>query len=143
MMQMQKRQGFTLIELMIVVMVIAIIAGVALPSYTASVKRTARNEARAVLYENQLFMEQLMAANSTYLVGGNTPVLPFQQSPKGGVAKYQITLVNPMANSYTLKATPVSNFKEPLCQTFVIDHTGRKTLEGSPTMSVEACWQGK
>ena len=137
-----KQQGFSMIELMVAIVIVAIITAVALPSYQSSILRTNRNEARAVLYENQMFMEQRFAANNNY--GAVQPALPFPQSPKGGVSKYTITLVNWTPTSYQLKATPVAGYNErDICGTFVIDNTARKTLEGTHSMSSDECWQGK
>ena len=46
-----KHQGFTLIELMIVVAVVAILSSIAYPSYTEYVRRGHRAEARAGLLQ--------------------------------------------------------------------------------------------
>ncbi len=135
------QSGFTLLELMIVVAIIAIAAGVALPMYSDSVKRSSRNEARSILTENQLWMEQRMFANNTYLNGGAAPVLPFQQSPKAGKAKYRISLLAVTPNTYQMQAKPEPGI-DSKCGTFTIDHTGLRGLVGN-TLSVAECWEGK
>jgi type IV pilus assembly protein PilE len=138
----QGQQGFTLIELMLVVVIIAIISAVALPMYGEQVRRSSRNEARSIMMENQLWMEQRMTVNSTYLNNNVAPVLPYTQSPKAGRAKYRMTLTNVTAGTYTLSAIPEQGVDDK-CKTFVIDQTGLRSLSGSPTLSVEECWNGK
>lgn len=136
-----RQSGFTLIEVMITVVILALLVGVAMPSYISSVKRSMRNEARAVLVENQLWMEQRFTMNGTY--GDDSVVLPFVQSPKQGVKKYTIALEPGVTQStYTMTAKPEADVDD-LCGTFTIDQTGRKGLTGTHSMSVEECWAGK
>jgi type IV pilus assembly protein PilE len=65
------RDGFTLIELMIVVAIIAIIAAIAIPSYVGIQKRAARSEAKANLEAIALALEGYMAENNVYGRPGN------------------------------------------------------------------------
>ena len=53
-----KQTGFTLLELMITVIVIAILASIALPSYQDYLRRGYRADAKAALMENAQFMER-------------------------------------------------------------------------------------
>ena len=58
--------GFTLLELMIVVVVLGILAAIALPSYREYVRRANRAEARAALQAASQWMERAFTARGTY-----------------------------------------------------------------------------
>jgi type IV pilus assembly protein PilE len=81
---MQHEKGFTLVELMVVVMVIAILAGIALPSYNDYMLRGKFSEATGNLADLRVKMEQAYGDNRRYndpvagvgtcgVPGGNTP----------------------------------------------------------------------
>ena len=83
---MQRARGFTLIEVMIVVVVIAILASIALPSYNDYITRSTFAEAQGNLADLRVKMEQYYLDNRRYsstagggtcgVVGGNTPTVP-------------------------------------------------------------------
>lgn len=58
--------GFSLIELMVVVAVVGILAGVAYPSYTEYVRRSRLTEATAQLVEYRVRLEQYYQDNRSY-----------------------------------------------------------------------------
>lgn len=80
---MRRQQGFTIIELMIVAVVIAVLSAIALPSYTDYVTRSKLAEAYAHLSDLRVKMEQHYLDNRRYssttaggtcgITGGNTP----------------------------------------------------------------------
>jgi len=63
---MMKSRGFTLIELMIVVVIVAILAAIALPSYREAVKRGNRRAAQSVMMEIVNRQHQYFIANRAY-----------------------------------------------------------------------------
>lgn len=61
-----KSKGFTLIELMIVVVVLGVLAAIALPAYQDYTKRARRADAKTSLLELQMAMEKWRANNPSY-----------------------------------------------------------------------------
>lgn len=59
--------GFTMIELMVVLIIAAILAAVAIPSYQESVLKTRRSEGRAALMKGMQQQERYYSLHTTYL----------------------------------------------------------------------------
>lgn len=132
--------GFTLIELMIVVAIIAMLAAVALPSYSSYVERGDRAAARAGLLEAQQFMERFYVANDSYALdkAGNAVALPARlQSVPAESPKYTLAVNAPAANSFTLTATPIRAVSR--CGNLTLTNTGVRGITGSGT--VADCWK--
>ena len=66
-----KNQGFTLIELAIVVAVVAILAAIALPAYKDQIRKSRRNDAKTALMDLALQQEKWRANNTTYAAIGS------------------------------------------------------------------------
>lgn len=132
--------GFTLIEVMITVAIVAILAAVALPSYRDYVIRGNIPEATSRLATRQVQMEQYFQDNRTY-VGGpactadNTNAL-FNFSCAGAGA--------PTATTYVLSAVGKGSMAG---FTFTINQTGAKTTGAVPSgwsaPSPNNCWTTK
>ncbi|HEX5484821.1 MAG TPA: type IV pilin protein [Limnobacter sp.] len=126
-----KVSGFTLIEMVITMAILAIIATLAFPAYSDYVMRSRRSEAQGLMMELAQYMEQQHLSNGRYTNSNNTaPNLPFTQSPKTGVARYTIKLTDITANSYTLTA---SSSDDP-CSPMSIDQSGNQTSK------IAGCW---
>lgn len=87
---MRSARGFTLIELMITVAVIAVLSAIALPSYTDYVTRSKLAEAYAHLSDLRVKLEQSYLDNRRYSdsVGGGTCGIPGGNTPTVSGAKY-------------------------------------------------------
>ena len=104
---MRTASGFTLIELMITVAVVAILAAIAVPSYIQYIQRGKISEAVSNLSGARLQLEKYFADNRNYGTGGNCGVA----MPSGANAKYftitcQATNIDAGGNvlGYLLKA---------------------------------------
>jgi type IV pilus assembly protein PilE len=131
--------GFTLIEVMIVVSVVALLSAIALPSYQEYVRRAHRAHAQATLVQAAQWMERAAVVIGTYP--------PADQIPAGLLLvegqRYNVVAVSNGA-TYTLTATPVAGQATDPCAAYQLDQTGRRgqTQAGSyaPTLAADACW---
>ena len=127
-------RGFTLIELMITVAVVAILAAVALPSYQDHVRKSRRAQAKADLVEVAQLLERYHTVQNTYV--GFT--MPFEQSPRDGTSRYTVTLSGESASAFTLTAAPAGEAQsKDKCGTMTLDQAGRKTPDNA---TVVGCW---
>ncbi len=119
----KRNQGFTLIELMIVVAVVGILSAIAYPSYTEYVRRGHRADARAGLLQAQQWLERAATATGQY----PTDALPSALTWASDTSKrYTIAITSPTSTSYTLTATPKSPGPQASdkCGTYTLSNTG-------------------
>ncbi|MBN2332049.1 MAG: prepilin-type N-terminal cleavage/methylation domain-containing protein [Deltaproteobacteria bacterium] len=102
------KQGFTLVELMITVAILAVLATVAIPLYRNYLNRARQSDAIIGLKASQMAQEQFFSENNRYcdticlLPGfGNTNVNSFNK----GV--YTLTVNNSAATTFVLEALAV------------------------------------
>ena len=137
-----RKNGFTLIELMIVVAVIGIIAAIAYPSYIDSVRKSRRAEAKTALMEIAQKMESFYARNGRYTkTDGSKPDLAtdLNAPTESENGYYSMEIDSATTTTYTLKASPKgdqANDKDPndtskKITAFYLSHTGEKTYDGS------------
>ncbi len=133
-------RGFTLIEAMIVVAIVAILVAVAYPAYVDQMRKSRRADAQAVLMEAAQFMERFHTENFRYdrNVAGVAVALPaaLAQAPKDGATKYyDVSLQAVAAQTYTLRAVPKGAQATDPCGTLRLDNLGRKTG------GQDGCWR--
>ena len=129
-------RGFSLIELMIVVAIVAILVAIAYPNYTDSVRRSNRSDGRAALMQAAQNLERYFTENNTYLGATiaedpDTDIWATDTSTEG-----YFTLdfsVVPTATTYTLRATAVGpQARDEDCAQLTLTHLGVR--------SPDDCW---
>mgnify|MGYP001215710884 CR=1 FL=1 len=155
-----RMRGFTLIELMIVVVVVAILAAVAIPSYRDYVIRSKRSAAKQVLMEAAQYLERNYTAAGCYnfadtpscmAQSGSATVQPstLLRAPSEGRQSYAVSWAySNSGTQYTLTATPCADagdcpasaetsFRDPACGALTLTQTGLRGADGD----LATCWQ--
>jgi type IV pilus assembly protein PilE len=109
----RRASGFTLIELMIVVTILAIIAAVGYPNYTSYVKNGARQAAQTEMVQMASLQEKIFLNSNSYTANLTTAYTGQSAGGLGNTTgksadgKYTYSLTA-TANTYTLTATPTT-----------------------------------
>lgn len=132
-----RSRGFTLIELMIAVAIIAILAAVALPGYQSHVRKSRRTVAAACLQEMAQQMERRYTTQMTYT--GATPPQVSCASDLQPFYTLQFASSQPTTTTFVLQAIPQGGqASDETCMTLSLDHQGVRERSGSG--DVKSCW---
>ncbi|MCC6201795.1 MAG: type IV pilin protein [Gammaproteobacteria bacterium] len=154
---MRGQSGFTLIELMIVVVVVGILAAIAYPSYRQYGVRTNRAAATADLAMLSQWMEREFTATGAYDDSPNENdgdlrvALPFASSPQEDpTPAYNLSVDNLTATTFRVVATPIGSQADhdAGCAVLSLDNAGVKCIQDGASCSnvaderaaVDACW---
>ena len=143
----KKSSGFTLIELMIVVIIVAVLLTVALPAYQDSVLRSNRTAAKGTLMNVLSREEQYFINNKVYTVNLSSIGLPASyyidnqaEAVAAGDSVYKIELIN-LSTFTGVQAVPQNvQVKDSNCMTLTLSRTGAKTASGNFSSDPSQCW---
>lgn len=125
-------KGFTLIEVMIVVVIVGILTSIAYPSYQRYVLREHRAEGQALLNDMAARQERYRSQRNTYT--SNLSDL-FTQAELNKLAYYTPSIVSASATAYSLQATAkASQTRDTNCTPLTLNETGAQ----GPTPD---CWK--
>jgi type IV pilus assembly protein PilE len=141
--------GFTLVELMIVIVIASTLLAIAIPSYLDKVRKSRRVEAKTALLDLAGREERFFNTNNTYsstpsdlgYAGGTVTSFPMPVASsyyQVDVAFTPVALGPPLvAPTYTITATAINDqLKDTQCQTFTLTNTGLQTSAPNATQ----CW---
>lgn len=140
------KQGFTLLELMVVVAIIGILAAISIPSYQKYVLRAHRVDARNMLQTAAQKLQESYSVNREYPspMPGKDPMRDWQltRSPVTGTKRYDISYET-TGSTYTLKATAVGPQQKDECKTITLKSNGQKIAnDAGPRDPISLnCWR--
>lgn len=142
------RSGFTLIEFMVALVIVAITASLALASYRRYLQRSYRIEAVESLLAAAAEQEKFQLANGRYSdrldagVDDEPPGLRVPSITAG--RRYALAIERADAGVFRIVATPLENGGQETdkdCQQFTIDESGRRqSRDGAGGDSTNRCW---
>jgi type IV pilus assembly protein PilE len=135
---MKVQKGLSLIELLIVIAVVGILAGIAYPGYSEQVRKAARTEVVGLLFESAQKLERHYSRAGQY-----ADVDAVQTPLANGTAHYSLHAVRDK-ESFTLLARrlPGGLMMADPCGDYALDQAG---VRGNPQSSGDAgggCWGG-
>jgi type IV pilus assembly protein PilE len=128
----EQEDGFNLVELLVVIIIIGILVLLAMPRFSSVVSKAKETEAKIMLDHIHTLQQAYYFENDTY--ANDLAALGFEQEQlvtNGGTARYKIEIINANAYEYSITATAVVDFdKDGTFNIWAI------TQEGRPKQSV-------
>ena len=134
-----KTAGFTLVELMIVIAILAVLLGMAFPAYRDYVLRTNRSEAIDIVLTIAACQERVFTKINRYAA---TRCDSAATTVNG---HYTVSMTTSNANqNFTLTATPQSGQAYDSCGSLTLTDAGvRGSSKTTVVKKIADCWRGK
>ena len=134
---MKLQRGFTLIELMVTVAILAILSAIAYPLYDSQSRKGKRPDGITALEKVAQAEQRYFSDNSTFTT--TVTALPGITSATSPGGYYTITVAGDtagIASSFIITATPLGGQASDSCTAFTLYSTGKR--DGTPSRA--ACW---
>lgn len=135
----RQQAGFTLIEVMVVVVIIGILAAIAMPSYSEYVKRGYRTEGQAFLNDVSAREERYFAQNNSYITATDSYASLGLSSKNSSNAKYTLS-ISKVDNDGGYTLTAENQFDDDKCGNLTLTATGVKGVTASGADASD-CWR--
>lgn len=140
-------RGFTLVELMVTTLIIAVLSAIVYPTYKEHINKARRAEAAAALMDGAQRLERYYSTHGSYLDGEDLAAVFTTSIPTSGSAYYTIAAAAATANTFTLQANRVDGglMSGDKCGDLQIDQAGaHRAINhtfGSDQAAVDYCWR--
>jgi type IV pilus assembly protein PilE len=138
-MNVKKHDGFTLIELMIVVALIGVLASFGFPAYQDQVRKTRRADCQAVLMEAANALERYYTEQGAYTGATAGTHYPDRCPIDPGTLFYSVATTDLTPTTFELTATVQSAQAKDKCKNLTLTNAGQKGQSGAG-LSVQDCW---
>ena len=131
----RRRKGFTLLELAVTMLVIALLAVIAYPSYQDNLRKGRRVAAQSYMLDAANREQQYLLDARSYAVGADAFAV-LNLTPPSDVAPFYTLTIQPLAPTvpptYTIVATPIVGSPQASDEVLTLDHQGNRTRGGNP-----------
>jgi type IV pilus assembly protein PilE len=139
-----KYSGFSLIELMVVVVIIGVLASVAVPSYTAYVENGRRAEGKAfaldIASRQDRHFTQYSRYASSLTATDETGLGMLNDNSENAAYAAVITNLGTSNTTYSIELTPAITDAE--CDELTLSNTGQRGAKGVVTGAIVSnCWR--
>jgi type IV pilus assembly protein PilE len=134
------QKGVTLIELLLVMVIIAILGGIAIPAYSSYVVRTNRSAAKACMSEYAQFMERYYTTHLSYSGASPGSIGCASDANLNTAYSFSVSVNVNAPRLYTVTATPANaqSTRDTQCGTLTLNESGTKNKTGTAALS--SCW---
>jgi type IV pilus assembly protein PilE len=128
----RRHNGFTLIELVIVVAIVAILAAIALPAFADQIRKSRRSEAISKMQDVQLRLERYRVDHPNYAAGYSIEDTTWYN--------FTVTATADKPNDYVIEAKALDSQAKDYCGDLKISVTNNGPPVKVPGSEKDRCW---